>query len=430
MYYSETRRFLEQFDTQEARTIVFTGTKGKTTLGLLLSSALESFYDVRIKIDTTGVYWNDQLIFTKDDSMNHFGYSPTVLPGRYLLGLFKNKKIDYSKVVLIIEASLTSGIFGTGLVSHDVGILTNIFSDHIDYERVKDRKDLALLKSFVYREIKEGGVYVTNVDNDLCLKTIDLPELEKKNIRKVGVSNKIVESEAYDVIKSHSLNSLIVLLDDSLVQFPEKKILFSHPLLTTDQTFAANISCCFASLIHDKKVDLSVIDKKLQNFTFPDKHGRNLIFSKGQEKVYVDFAHEITSQQQLIERVSRECGQKPYLITRLSPEYSDSYLRKYAQELSSTPIKGVIVFDKIDGVKRELFRNRKDKVRVAGETAKIIRDELIANNSSINVDLTSSESLALMHALNKKLHPLIHIYDNLDETLELIKQRGFVRVET
>lgn len=141
MYYPDNRRFLEEFDSQEAKLFVVTGTKGKTSLGLLLESIIRPFFQNLVKIDTTGVYFNNEQVYDRKGSTAHFGYPPTVMPARYLYSLFKNRLADLEKTAFILEASLSCGIYGTGLANHDIGILTNILSDHIDGSLIKSRKD-------------------------------------------------------------------------------------------------------------------------------------------------------------------------------------------------------------------------------------------------------------------------------------------------
>lgn len=427
MFYSDTRKFLEQFNISGAKTFVFTGTKGKTTLGLLLSAVLRPFFNDLIRIDSTGVYWNDEKLFSKDESVNHFGYPPSVYPGRYLYGLFKNKMIDLSKMVVILEASLTSGVYGTGIFQHDVGILTNIYSDHIDYERICNRDDLFSLKSFVFKEIKKGGKYVVNLDNDLSYKSIFHPSLNGKNIQIVGISTQLSIAESLKILEQTKINSILLNIENKILKLPDNIILFENDRLIDDTVASYNTMMCIAAVLGDSKINLRTISEILRNFNFPEDYGRNLQFNKASNHLYIDFAHEEESQRQLVKKVNKQCNEKPFLITRISPDHSFSYIDKYANCLSQFPLRGVIIYDKVDGKEKQIFRNRNNEERRVGETANYMFKILKRKNPNYLITKIVSEIEALEYALNKSMFPLIHIYNNLPEVLDFIKIRGFKR---
>ena len=66
------------------KTILITGTKGKTTVSYLVDNILMALKKTTLRVDTTGHFINGERKSTLDESKAIWGLVPTVCPGRFL----------------------------------------------------------------------------------------------------------------------------------------------------------------------------------------------------------------------------------------------------------------------------------------------------------------------------------------------------------
>ncbi|MBD3250720.1 MAG: hypothetical protein GF381_04100 [Candidatus Pacebacteria bacterium] len=420
MYYSETRKFLELLDTQEAKAFVITGTKGKTSLGLILNHCIRPFFKHIIKIDTTGVYWNNDQISDREESITHFGYPPTVMPGRYLYGLLKNAQIKLDEVAFILEASLTSGVYGTGLLHHNVGILTNVLSDHIDGNRIKSRRDLLALKSFVFRELKPGGTYITSLDGDLTKLSLKHQSLSKSRVKKIGITTNLSVKEAKQARQALDLHEVLLQDQDRLISARQNKCLLQLSALEQDRILSQNCLFAMAAASSCPKLEIDEVSQQLKSFAFPEEYGRDLHYVKDDKDLFIDFAHEIDSLKIRVNKVYQETNVKPHIIIRISPDHSDIAIKKFAQSLLVLPVTSITVYDKIDGFNKLIYRDRQGGVRKVGETADIIESILLEAQPDFKVKKIYQELEALNFNLRQNNFPLVHVYNRLEDVQDMI----------
>jgi len=155
-----------------------TGTNGKTTSTYILQSILKSAgYKVGV-IGTIGVVIDDiQLpaqLTTPDPIELHSLFSQMV-----------NKKVDYVVMEVSAHALALDKMAGTIC---DVGILTNITQDHIDFFKTFDNYRKTKL-SFISPEYCKQGV--VNIDDESCKKFVlhHLADKNKYNISTYGLNN-------------------------------------------------------------------------------------------------------------------------------------------------------------------------------------------------------------------------------------------------
>lgn len=139
--------------------IAVTGTNGKTTTVRMLSKIL-SFAGYNTGFTCTdGIYIGAETIKKGDCSGPESAM--TVL-------------LDPQVDAAVLEIA-RGGILRAGLAYDraDVGIITNITSDHLGIGGVKDLEDLAFVKSIVAEQVKPGGYSVMNADDPVSMKIID-----------------------------------------------------------------------------------------------------------------------------------------------------------------------------------------------------------------------------------------------------------------
>ena len=432
MVYPTTRYYLKLFERKNLTSFVITGTKGKTLVSLLLSHLLSDSFSRNILIDTTGVYDDGVMVSTGKESKKNFSFTPSVMPGRYLYNLFQNES-KKSRVAAVLESSLSCGVYGTGLKQHDVGILTNIYEDHIDNKLIRDREDLYELKAFVFREIKIGGKFITSLDDQLTLKSLSEPVLKQKKIMKIGTTLKKLSLNEHQKIKRKYDLYDIYYLDNNLnicslsegLIYNQREFPYFFGNETTGFT-SSNLMDVLAAL--GTLVEKKEIQKKLEYFRYPASYGRQLFFKKENRILVVDYAHEPESLRQLISGVNFKFNDTSHLITRISPNRSDFEIKKFAKLLGKLPISGISIFDKVDGISSKAIVTASGHSREAGESAMMLYNNISFDTSiKINKKVILQEEKALEDAIKSDHKLIVHIVNNVDTILSLIKRHNFKR---
>ncbi len=452
MYYPETRKFLRSFNPQQAEVFVVTGTKGKTTIATILSHALHRSqqYSQVILLNNLGVFVNGKQIYTRRQSFQHFGRVTTVRPGRYLHHLLKRQAGDLSDVAIVMEASYSCGIYGLGTSFHTVGIFSNLFTDHIDHNNIKSQQDLALLKSFVYRELRNHGRYVLNLDDQHCLDSLDHPDIARKDLEIIGTTTKIQNKqrlkELYQQLDLFNIyywqpqsqeifdlqNNFCFNLEDfkyvgNFINNQENQGGCCSKTQSNYDFIASNLMQVAASL--QAKLSSQNIITSLSSFSFPKKFGRLLVYQRQEQTVIVDFGHEPHSIKKIInwgKSLSlKSFDSKPHLVLRLDPTRSEAAIRDYANQMTSLDLTGITIYDKIDGQRASKFVDSSGRERGIGETAHLFHRELKSNMIDFNSKVVLNEKQALKQAVQTGHKLIVHIHYDLESVLDYLEQAGF-----
>lgn len=146
--------------------IAITGTNGKTTVTKLLDRIYSNAgYSVGT-CTTSGVYHKGVLVYKGDESGGGGVWKASHCPNVDLLILETARKgiIDY----------------GIGFEKCNVGVVTNIHEDHLNYNGINSIEEMAELKSIVIKHTKKEGAIVLNGD-DLLVRGM----AEKSYARKI-----------------------------------------------------------------------------------------------------------------------------------------------------------------------------------------------------------------------------------------------------
>jgi cyanophycin synthetase len=429
MFYPETRKYLEPYNPQQMKVLMVTGTKGKTSIITMCTHVVNQLSKNTFLVNTTGVYWNQQNILTNQDSIRNFGKSPTVMPGRFLHGFFMDKDIDFSTTIATLESSFSSGIYGTGLIHHDVGILTNIYVDHIDGERIKSQDDIYLLKSFIFREIKPGGIFVVNLDQDYGLKAVSETQKLNKQIKIKGftLQGKDKAQELYDNLDLFD----VYFADQGQAMSIKKGLIFDmnkFPYYFGDgypKFIVQNLLIVFASL--DELFTVEDVGESLETFKFPESYGRLQFYQSDKKVLVIDYAHEIESLAQMIELIKHRYKRKITLVTRVAPDRSEKFLKQFAKDLATLPIDRLVFYDKIDGKKRKTYRSSAGKVLKPGDIMNFLLDQVLAQGADFKVDGQIAERDALINAVNSG-EVVLHIVNDVKGIKDSVQELGMRRV--
>jgi len=133
--------------------IAITGTNGKSTITRLLTRIYRNAgYNVGA-CSTYGVTYNEKLVSRTDDASG--------------LGAWRAARC--SNVDLLVLEVARGGLarWGLGFRKCTVGIVTNVYEDHLGFEGIHTMEQMAELKSAVPRATEKNGTIVLNADDPL-----------------------------------------------------------------------------------------------------------------------------------------------------------------------------------------------------------------------------------------------------------------------
>lgn len=402
--------------------IAITGTKGKTTIVRLLDQLLLKNKEKTLRVDNDGWSINGKLRGGVDDSNKIFGLIPSVCPGKFLLDA---KNID----VAIMEAAVgSSGSAGLGYRYHNIGLLTNIYRDHIsDTGRLKNRNDILKAKSFIYSRIAPDGFAIGNVDEPYVQKALNY--IPKK--RGVTFIPYAIKYDRFDLSEHLKSGGKAVGLEDNFIVFyngkQKKRILdVTIPGFTFSGQFIPSVTNLMAvvaiSLVYYKwklpKGYASWINEYM-----PDEKGARLVYKeiKGR-KVLIDFAHEEESLKQVL-KLGKKIGKRSLCVLRIAPDRSNSRITEIAKKINHLA-DGFYVWDKVDGKYRKDYVNTVTRqTRKVGEVSKIVTKELLKKNKNVHQIILEDEAISVAINNSEKGDCLIFISgDDKERTLNYVKK--------
>jgi hypothetical protein len=109
------------------------------------------------------------------------------------------------------------------------------------------------------------------------------------------------------------------------------------------------------------------------------------------------------------------------LVTRVAPDRSDEFIKKFGVDLSHLDLSALFIFDIIDGKQRKLYRERSGKVRRPGETAELLATAAKQERPKFPIYQFIDEKQALDQAL-KQYPVVLHIRKDLNKVEAIIKK--------
>ncbi len=251
--------------------IGITGTKGKTSISWMIKSILEANGEAVGVIGTIGTYINGKLYEHKNTT-----------PESYLIQKYMREMVDSGVKYLIMEVS--SQALKVGRVNNimfDYGIFTNLSIDHVGPREHPDFDDYVNCKSKLFSMCKRG---ILNIDDPyyermVCNSTCDIKTYGKND------SDYMIENIKYINEDDFMGGEFYIpcLVDTFRVSSPG--------LFSIYNACSATIVCSLLGISND------VIKKGLANFSV---NGRCEIFNIKDFKVVIDFAHNKTSMESII----------------------------------------------------------------------------------------------------------------------------------
>jgi UDP-N-acetylmuramyl tripeptide synthase len=412
---------------QNPTIISITGTKGKTTVSNILFSLLrEKKNEDVLLVDTEGVYFNNTKKETFDDSWKLYHLVPTVSPGRFLYHL------QYSKSsTAILEMSIgSSNLPGMGYQKHSIGVLLNIFEDHIGV-RVKSRKELADHKAMmVFGRLQEYGYAIYNADDSYIAQQLHhIPK--DKNITSIPFGINMQYLDRVNHLKRGGM--YITLQDNWIVSVTQEKITKIIQPSRVSWTFQSqyqpslyNLMAIIAILhaYHFGKNPLKKTINALEISSIPEEKARLLRFQnfKKEYDIIVDYAHEKYSLKEIAGLARNMTTNKTIGIVRFSHDRSEKQLKDYAKSIAN-------IFDVIIVYNRSMHAKKKIPTHESVERVTTVGDIVFQEiqkhaNKKTLMHRTQKESEALFYAkkIATKGDVIVHISNKHEKSIQLVKK--------
>lgn len=360
--------------------VAITGTKGKTSVVGLLSSALVSADRNVLAVDTSGHFINEKRKSSHVDSKRIWNLLPTRAPGRYLWEFFADPRLMDGGVA-VLEASVGCAESGLGYKNHDIGVFLNVFEDHIGRPGIGNREELACAKkSFIFNNLKdEGSFAVFNADDELVSRMAKeaVSEGMSAKIVPVGIDFSFfdleshLDNDGFAFTIDQDKRAILVSKGEEIMLADLKKV-----ALTVGGNYAPGvINALFACAV------LGILDLKeggdgcglarwIESAKLSNDSGRMQFFElKNDAEVIVDYAHEAHSLKAIsdLARKRKKQGGRTIGVVRLAYRRGGQDLLKDAAGAISEGFDEVFVYDKFDYANGDAASRKAAEAREAAE---------------------------------------------------------------
>ncbi|GAA0728336.1 cyanophycin synthetase [Clostridium malenominatum] len=388
-------------DTQKQIPIIsVTGTNGKTTTARLISYVL-SLGGYKTGLTTTGgIYIGNHCIETGDTT----GYNSAMT-------VLTNKEVE----VAVLETA-RGGIIKKGLAYDlaDVGIITNITSDHLGIDGIETIEELAFVKSLIVEAVKDEGYSIINADNDVSLTLLDriksniiLYSKDKSN----KALTKHMEQGGYGI---YLHNDFIYVEKDGNV-FPIIKVKDIKITLEGRLTYNIENAMAACAALISLGIDYAIIRKGMQNFYLDEIHnpGRFNLYKLKDITVVIDYAHNVEGYKAVMEGVKKLDYKRLIGIIGVPGDRKNEDIIRLGN-ISGENFDQIYIKEDIDK------RNRKE-----GEVASLLTKGVLNSGfEEKNINITLDEIEALKKAIkeSKKGDLIIIFFENYEPLLKIVKE--------
>ena len=389
------------------KSIIITGTKGKTTVSYLVDNILMALKKTTLRVDTTGHFINGERKSTLDESKAIWGLVPTVCPGRFLWELKNLSEEERNNTVAVLESSLgSSNLCGTGMKFHNIGVWTNVMKDHLgSTARLKTREDIADAKDFVFKRIADEGYAVFNACDDLVCSKL-------KYVNKTSHFVPVVLNESNVQIDLNSYlekgATAFILRGTQIFKKDQSGETMIYDAINLPWTFKGHFAPSMINLTLAVATVFAVYDGALPEGLSEtidgirlDPYGGRLtvLRAKNGATVIADYAHEkesLVSIGKLAKLLANEKGGQTMGVVRLAYDRTDELIDETGQAVGEVFDK-LVVYDKIDGywrLPKKTASNSKFTQEV-GRISSLLTAAIKKTNPNVDTILREDEALAL-----------------------------------
>lgn len=398
------------------QSILITGSKGKTSVSLIIDHILANVKHATLRVDSTGAYWKQKQYATYLDSVINTGRTPNVMPGRYVKYIRKSIAKGNDNFFAILEAALgCGGPLGTGLLSHSVGILTNIYLEHLNGKDIKTEADVLERKSFIWKKLDADGTFITSLDNKYTKKV--LPTLDK-NIKTIAVT----KEQAFEPIAQITFHYHNKKVFKNGIEFLSLEN-FLYPI-GKDTGMLDNI--LFAVAATSLYCNANEIESELSTFEYPEEYGRYSAYHSLDKKniVLVDYAHEPHSYNCALAFLKNYTTSLPVVVMKNMIYKSMQQIEVNALEISKLEAAQILIYDTLDEGEATIGWYGK---KIGGKEHSVLYD-LLKNKFQKDVIFFNSEAQALEFALKNNYSSIIHFQKDLSSALDILYTHQYKRI--
>ncbi len=389
------------------KTILITGTKGKTTVSYLVDNILMALKKTTLRVDTTGHFINGERKSTLDESKTIWGLVPTVCPGRFLWELKNMSSEERDNTVAVLESSLgSSNLCGTGMKFHDIGVWTNVMKDHLgSTERLKTRADIADAKDFVFKRIADDGYAVFNACDDLVCSKLKYAN-KTCHFAPVILDESSVKINLEQYLESGA--TAFVLRGTQIFKRDKSGETMVYDAINLPWTFKGHFAPSMINLTLAIATIFAVYDGVLPEGLSEvvdairlDPYGGRLtvLRAKNGATVIADYAHEkesLVSIGKLAKLLAEEKGGKTLGVVRLAYDRTNELIDETGQAIGEV-FDGLVVYDKIDGYWRKPKKTASNSkfTQEVGRISSLLTAAIKKTNPNVDTLLREDEALAL-----------------------------------
>jgi len=307
--------------------VAVTGTNGKTTTSRMIAHIMKTA-GRRVGLTTTdGIYIDGTQIMAGD--MSGPGSARMVL---------KNPTIDFAVLETARGGILRSGL---GYDRCNVGVVTNVTSDHLGLKGVDTLAELARVKAVVPASVLPDGACVLNADNEW---TVGMTRVARGELIFFSMEedNPVVHDHLRErgravVLKSSPRGDMITLLEHRR----ETSILLASQIPATFEGRArvniANAMAATAAAIADD-VQLDYIRQALRTFTsnFFQTPGRFNLLDLGGQRVLMDYCHNVAGLEAIADFVTRMAADRTVAVISMPGDRSDGDIDAFGRLAGKT----------------------------------------------------------------------------------------------
>lgn len=399
------------------KVISITGTKGKTSVALLLSHTLFLSRKKVFCISSEGVFSNGKLVHNNDYFLKKYGTSANASA---LKELSHKDILKYDFLILENSFSNHKNISKSFLKnSVDISILTNVYWDHIDGDKIKDQRALLAKKIQLLLATKIGGtvfIYTGDSPDNIASEAIEKIKRVRPDINIIAYNEKLPTKKNSSSTSNLCLNEGWITLN-------------KMPFLDFNK-----ISIDFKDIFTPTKINVLVLAGMLKalglnpEILYRIKNSSQIIpgrlnwFSHNGYHVILDYAHEIKSLSFSEKFIRQNFEQKSIVaIIRFSYYRKDAYIRNLTTQVSGLFDK-FIVYDKAISRTNMSVLFSKKYGRKAGDVGELMYS--ILNNLGKPVKKIDDELKAIRFAIGalKKNEILYIMGDQINKDIATIKK--------
>ncbi|BDR71409.1 cyanophycin synthetase [Clostridium tetani] len=380
--------------------ISVTGTNGKTTTTRLIAHIFDLAGYKTGFTSTGGIYIDGNIIDEGDTT----GYNSA-------LTLLTNKEVE----AIVLETA-RGGIIKKGLAYDlaDVGVITNITTDHLGLDGIDTLEDLAYVKSLIGEAVKDEGYVVLNADDEMSMKIINriksnviLFSKDKNNKFIREYLNKgcfaIYVHEGYMYIEKD--NKIIPLININNI-----KIGLQGKL---DYNIENAMAACAVGI--SMGINPIYIRKAMESFNLDENYipGRFNIYSFKDRTIILDYGHNAEGYNAVIKGAKKLKHNRLIGVIGAPGDRNDEHLIKLGEI-------GGKNFDYI-----YIKEDKHNRTRKKGDVAKLLKTGILNtgfNKDNIKIILKEEDALKEAIKYSKKGDLIVTFFEEFNPLLNIVKK--------